>query len=148
MLGHAKVFRNRLHAQSIFLLRNLLFQTVTGYLAADRSNGPLKVTYPGFPGIAADNLQDSMLGKMDIIFFKSVCLQLFREQKAFCNLKLFLFRIAVETNNLHPILQRQGNSVQVIGRGNKKDLGKIIVQIKVMIIKGVVLLRIQNLKQS
>ena len=56
--------------------------------------------------------------------------------------------ILTPANNLHPILQRQGNSVQIIGRGNKKDLGKIIVQIKVMIIKGVVLLRIQDLDRK
>ena len=63
---------------------------------------------------------------------------------SFGDFKFLPFRIARETQNLQTILQGRRNSVKHVRRSNKENLGEIILDIEVVILKSVVLFRVEH----
>ena len=71
-----------------------------------------------------------------------------RDQKLAADLQFFLFHITGELDHFHAVQKRIGNCVQVIGRGDKQHLRKIVIQFQVVIGEGIILFGIQYLKQG
>ena len=59
---------------------------------------------------------------------------------------LFVLGVAGQANDFHPVQQRRGH-VQGIGGGDEKHVRKVVVDLKVVIVEGVILFRIQNFQQ-
>ena len=59
----------------------------------------------------------------------------------------FIFCITGNLQNLHTVKKGSGNFLNVVGCGNKKNLGKILGNFHIMIIKAAVLLRVKNLQK-
>jgi hypothetical protein len=59
----------------------------------------------------------------------------------------FIFRVAGQADDLHAVLQRQGNFGQRVGGRDKQDVRQVVVDIQVVIVESVVLFGIEDLKQ-
>ena len=70
------------------------------------------------------------------------------QQKTAGNVPFFCFKVAVELDYFHAVKQRHRYGVQRVGRGDEKDFGKIILQIKVVIHEGIVLFRVKHFQQG
>ena len=75
-------------------------------------------------------------------------LHLAGQQEAAGDVAFFRFKVAVELDDFHAVKQRHRDGVQRVGRGDKEDLGKIILQIKVVIHEGIVLFRVEHFQQG
>ncbi len=63
---------------------------------------------------------------------------------SFCNFYFFFHRITAQVNNLEPVAQCRLNILNIIGSCNEQHFTQIIFQFKIIIIKGIVLFRIQH----
>ena len=61
--------------------------------------------------------------------------------------QLLSFRVARETQDFEPILERRRNRVQHICRRDKEDLRKIVFDVKIVILEHVVLFRIEHFQE-
>ena len=84
---------------------------------------------------------------MYITGLETIGLKLFGNEVSFSDLEFFLFRVAADLDDLHSVLERHGNTVQIIRRGDEKYLGEIVVQIEIVVVEGDILLGIENLEQ-
>ncbi len=76
-----------------------------------------------------------------------MCLKLFFKKKSCCDIKLFIFSVSCKTYNLKPIKKCRRNSIQHICSGYKHYIRKIKWNIKIMIGKCIILLRIKCFKK-
>ena len=87
----------------------LAFGNAPRLLAADGADGALQAADTGFAGVVANDEADRFLGKLDLVAANSVLLDLTRNQVLECDVYLFLFRVALQLDDLHAIAQRIGN---------------------------------------
>lgn len=130
------------------LFQIILFHQADGRLAAQSRDFPLQIAHPGLARVGADDLKQGILRDADIILLQAVFLYLARQKEMPGDMSFFRFQVTVELDDLHAIQQRHRDSVQGIGCGDKKNLGKIIFQVQIMIHKGMVLLGIQHFQQG
>jgi hypothetical protein len=124
------------------------FRHFPGHLAADRGDFPLQVPHPRLPGVEADDGEDGVFRKLDVLQGQAVGLGLFGSKEMLGDLELFHFGIARQPDDLHAVLQGQGDGVEVIGRGDEHDFGEIVVAVQIVVVEGHVLLGVQDLKQG
>ncbi len=120
---------------------------LTRYLAADRGNLAFQVAHPRLTRVARDHIRHGVVRKGDLLGGQAVELDLFGHQKRLGDIQLLEFGVAGQPDDLHAVLQRQGNVGQGVGRGDEHDIGKIVIQIQVVIVEGEVLLGVQHLQQ-
>ena len=89
----------------------------------------------------------ALVGKRDVIVLQAVFGRLLLDQELLGDIEFFDLGVAVDLDDLHPVLQRFGNIVQEVCRRNEHYLRKVIVQVEVVVVKRVVLLRVQHLEQ-
>ena len=118
------------------------------HLAADFGQLTLQTAHASLPRVGADDFQQRVFRKFQLGLFQAVLFQLTRYQVAQSNLHFFIFSVAVQPHNLHPIPQRFGNVRLHIGGGDKQHLGKVKRHFQIMVAKSVVLGRVQNLQHS
>ena len=63
------------------------------------------------------------------------------------NVHLFVFGITRQADDFHPVEQRR-RDIQGIAGGHEHHIGQIEINLDVMVLKGVVLFRIKDLKQG
>ncbi len=85
---------------------------------------------------------------MDVFRLQSVCLHLFRNEKFLGDLGLLRFGITGNPDDLHPVLKGRRNGIEGICSGDEENLGKIVVHIQIVIIKGMILLRVEHLEEG
>ncbi len=73
---------------------------------------------------------------------------LFGDQMPLGDLHFFLLRVTRQLNHLHPVQQRPGDGIQVVGCGNKEDIRQIKRQLNKMISERVILLGVEDFQQS
>ena len=89
-----------------------------------------------------------LVGESDLPGIQAVAFQLLGHQVILGNVKLFIFRVAVDLNYLHPVQQRAGNGLSGIGRGDKHHLGKVNGRLYIVVPEFDILLSVQHLQQS
>ena len=119
-----------------------------GGLAAQSGDLPLQRTHAGFPRIETDHIHQRIVGNTQMFRLQPVHFQLAGQQEIPRDADLLDFQIAGQLDNLHAIQQRSGNARQTVGRRDEKDLGQVIAHVKIVIVKGAVLLGIQHFQQS
>ena len=67
------------------------------------------------------------------------------DQVAFCDFDLFMFGIAGQADDFHPV-QKRARHVECVGRGHEHHVRQVIVDLKVVIVERAVLFGVQNLK--
>ena len=119
-----------------------------GSFPADLSDLSFQVTDTGFLGIAGDHSLQGFFFYGQLIIFQAVFLFLLRKKKLFCDMQLFVFRIAGYLDDLHTIQKRPRDIGSIISGSNKQYLRKIQRQLHIMIGKMRILLRIQHLQHG
>ena len=67
---------------------------------------------------------------------------------AFRYLNLLLRYVSAHFNKFHTVEQRTRYSVEVVGGCNEEHLREVVVNIKIVVVEGVVLFRVEHLKQG
>ena len=81
------------------------FRHFSSHLAAHFADFPFQITQTGFTSVFGDNFTDCFIIKTNVLCFKTVFLNLTRNQIALGNLQLFLLGVTGQINNLHPVAQ-------------------------------------------
>ena len=64
------------------------------------------------------------------------------------NFFLLLREIAFHFDYLHAVKQRCGNGLQAVGRGDEEHVGKVVVEVEEVVVKGGVLLGVEHFEQG
>ena len=75
-------------------------------------------------------------------------LDLFFDKELLGDIQFLQFGITGQSDNLHPVLQSNRDIIKSVRRSDKKYFREIIVKIEVMVTKGEILFRIQNLQKG
>ena len=73
--------------------------------------------------------------------------QLIRDQVAFGNFHLFFHRVTTDFDDFHAVEQGRLDGAEAIGGGDEQDLAQVVVHFQVIVVKMVVLGRIQHFEQ-
>ena len=128
------------------LLLGLIHQDFLDGLAGQVGDFAFQVTDPRFAGVIADHVAKGGIGNLPFVLFQPVFFDLLRNQVPVGDFDLFVLGVAGQANDLHPVQQRRRHG-QGIGGGDEKHVRKVVVDLKIMIVEGVVLFRVQNLQQ-
>ncbi len=63
------------------------------------------------------------------------------------DLRFFLFRVAGQPQQLHPIQQRLRNTIERVGRGDEEHLRQVERQVEIVVVKLEILSRVENFEQ-
>ena len=75
-------------------------------------------------------------------------LERFRDQVTARNLQLLLGDISVERHHLHAVIERFGDLVQIVRRGDEQDLREITGDVEIVILEVVVLRGVEHLEHG
>ena len=143
--ANAEIFF-QIAAVNIDPLAVLVHQQPLDCLAGNVGKLALQVPHAGFPRIITDNVANGIVGNEKFLRFDRVFGKNLRHQVTLGNLDLLVFGITGKTNDFHTIKKRPRH-VQTVGGGNKHYVRQIIVHFQIMIVKTVVLLRIQHFQK-
>ena len=110
-------------------------------LAADVANLALQVADAGLARVVADDSAQRVVFKLNVGRRQSGLLELLLHQVLARDLKLFRLGVAVQPQHFHAVLQRRGNGVQHIGRGDEENLRQVVLHVQVVIDEHEVLFR-------
>ena len=117
-------------------------------LTAKLGGGSFQRTYACLAGVILDHGFQHLITRFQGVRLHAVLFDLFGQQVPFQDLELFLFRIAGNLNQFHPVQQRSGNGFHIIGRGDEHHLAQVKGQLHIVIAEGVVLLGIQHFQHG
>ena len=63
------------------------------------------------------------------------------------NLEFLFCEISGDIDHLHPVLESRLNVVDIVGRRDEKDIRKIVVNVKIVIMESCILFRIKDFQQ-
>ena len=78
--------------------------------------------------------------------FETIALDLLLQQVLLGNIEFFILGVTRQADHFHPIQQGTRN-VHRVGSRHKHHIGEVIIDFQIVIVKAVVLLRIQDLQQ-
>ncbi len=146
MLGNAKILVYLSWRNRSGLCRS------TGDFFRDLATYPcdltLDVSKPCFACVLCYDLSDGLVGKLYEFIAKSVFFNLPGYQIPVGYDKLFFACITRDIDNLHPVFKRAGDWIHLVCRSDEHDICKVKWQVQVMVAKGIVLLRVQDLQQG
>ena len=71
---------------------------------------------------------------------------LFLDQVALGDLQLFILGVTRQADDLHAVQQRLGHVVAV-GGGHEHHVGKVVIDLQIMVVERLVLFRIEHFQQ-
>ena len=143
---YAQQFRNLLHAD-VGVVEGALLGKLQGQLTANLANLLVQFTDARFAGIVLDYLLQGGLKNVDA-HMDAVLLHLLTHQVTAGNLHLLFGEVAAHLDEFHTVEQRGRNGADVVRRGNEHDVREVEIDVKEIIVEGIVLLRVEHLKQS
>ena len=110
----------------------------------------LQLAHTAFACILLDDSLDSSLCECRLLFIlvETAVLYLARNEMAFRYLNLLLRYVSAHFNKFHTVEQRTRYSVEVVGGCNEEHLREVVVNIKIVVVEGVVLFWVEHLKQG
>ena len=145
---HAKKLGKVLTGDADLFIRIVSDHNLHGGFAADGGQLALEIAHAGLAGVGADGFKQGIVGQAQILGSQPVGLYLLGQEKVLADVGFFRLQIAGQPDDLHAVLQGQGNGMQGVGRGDEEYLGQVIVHIQIVIVEGVVLLRIKHFQQG
>src|SRR6266481_9821734 len=124
-----------------------LFHHLARHFAADIANFPLQVSHPGFAGVGANDLPDRVVRELHVLLRQPRLQHLLLYQELFRDLDFFRFRVAVQTQYFHAILQGGWNGMDHVRRGHEEDLREVVFDVEVMVHKHEVLFGVEHFEQ-
>ena len=94
-----------------------------------------------------DDVADGVLGELQRDVAEPVVLLLLGDQVPLGDRDLLELGVAGELDDLHAVLQRDRDPVQVVGRRDEHDVRQVVVEVEVVVVEGAVLLRVEHLEQ-
>ncbi len=116
-------------------------------LAADRPDPAFELSDTGLSGIAVDQFMEGLRGKAQPDVGQPVLANLAWHQVALGDLDLLILGIAGQADDFHSIEKSGLNGVGDVGGGDEENPREIDIDPEVVVAKGVVLLRIEDLEQ-
>ena len=92
-------------------------------------------------------MHQRLVGNNRLCLGQAVILTLLREDVTLCDLHLLRLGVSRNLDDLHAVAQRRRNGVELIRGGNEEHLRKIELHLKVVVLEGCVLLRVEHLKE-
>src|SRR5216683_697385 len=126
---------------------DLAFGDLPRRLARHGCQLPLQTAHPGLSRIFADDLPDRLVADLQLRREQAVGSNLFGKKISPRDVQLLLLGVAGQRENLHPVLKRDGNGVDGIGRADEHHPGEIEWNPEVGIHEGLVLRRVKHLEQ-
>src|SRR5690554_4052937 len=120
---------------------------LTHHLTADLGNLPLQATHTGFPGVVADQVAQGLFRQLELVLTQAISLDLLGQQVTQGNVDLLVFGVTRNPDDLHTVQQRRRN-IHGVGGTHEHHIGKVVIHFQVMVVEGVVLFRVQDLKQG
>ena len=105
-------------------------------------------TNPGFTGIGLDQVANHGDGYAKIVAIQAMSLELLGDQILARNFGFLFQGVTVDFHNFHAVQKGRLYAGQAVGGRYKENLAEIVIQFQVVVKKGVVLFRIQDLQQS
>ena len=130
-------------APGLFALRHLYRR-----LAAHRVDVALQRADSRLARVALDERAQCAVGEGNVALFKPVGVKALGHEIALGYLQLFLFCIAADLDEFHPVEQRRGNGIHAVRRGYEEHLGKVVRYFEVPVAEGVVLGGVEHLQKS
>ena len=115
-------------------------------LAHQLAEFTLEVPDPGLARVALDQRYQLRIRKFEFARLQPVLLEGLGDQVVQRDLLLFLLGVPRQPDDLHPVHQRR-RDVQRVRRGDEHHVGKVVVDLEVVIVEGRVLLRVEHLQQ-
>ncbi len=141
--GHAEELAD-VRGRELFLVLEAALDDLAGHLAADVADLALQVADSGLARVVANDFENSVVGEDDVLVAQAGLLALLFHQVLARDFELFLLGVALQTKNLHAVLQSGRDGVHDVGRGHKQHLREVVVYVQVVILEGGVLLRVQH----
>src|SRR5579864_7737397 len=94
---------------------------LAGDLAADVADFALQITHTGFARVTADESGDRFIRELDVLRIETRRFHLLLHQELLGNLDLLRLGIAMQSQNLHAVLQRWRNRVQNVRCSDKEN---------------------------
>ena len=144
-LEHAQVVANLVGLNLSRKIRTFFYNLACN-LAADVADFALQVADASFSSVSANDLPDGFVRKLDILvgqasrnacFFTRNCLAI----------STFSFRVAVQPQNFHAVLQGWRDGMHHIRRGDEEDLRKIVFNVEIVIDEHKILFGIKHFQQ-
>src|SRR5690554_541899 len=117
------------------------------HLTADLGNLPLQAAHTGFPGVVADQVAQGLFRQLELVLTQAISLDLLGQQVTQGNVDLLVFGVTRNPDDLHTVQQRRRN-IHGVGGTHEHHIGKVVIHFQVMVVEGVVLFRVQDLKQG
>ena len=119
-----------------------------GHLSGHPLDATLQIANPGLPGVPGHDGGERRFREAQVLGGDPVVGQGPGDKIAPGDLHLVPGGVAGELDEFHPIAQGIGNGIQRVGGGDEENPGEIVGNVKVVVVKGVILRRIQDLEQS
>ena len=94
-----------------------------------------------------NDFQNTFVSKFELLSAQAVRFGLLRNQVALRDFEFLAFRVTRQPQHFQAILQCRRDCVQHVRGSDKENLRQIVFDVKVMILKHMVLLRIEDFEQ-
>src|SRR3989344_802211 len=126
---------------------NLFFNKLACNFSQDSRDLTFKTTNSGLTRVLAYNVAQDGIRQIYGFLLKTIFFHLFRDKILFRDMKFFQFRVSRKFYDFHSISKSMRNGIKLICGRYKEYVGKIKRNLKIVIRKGAVLLRIKGLKK-
>ncbi|EAQ13717.1 hypothetical protein RB2654_03349 [Maritimibacter alkaliphilus HTCC2654] len=141
VFAHAQIVFQRL-PRDLHLL--LVFAHDLGHgLACQFRDVAFEVPHPRLAGVIADDVGQGAVGHLELALAKPVVLDLLVDEVLLGDLALFVFGVARQRNDLHPVQKRAGHVVGV-RRGQEHHVRQVVFHFEIVVHEGRVLLRVEH----
>ena len=145
-LQHTEKFVDLRRLQRHRVVRAFLHH-LARHLAAHVANFPLQIAHARLARVTANHLPDRFVGELDVLLRQPGLRHLLFHQKLFGDLHFLRFRVAVQAQHFHAVLQSRRNGVHHVRRRDKKHLRQVVFHVQVMVHEHEVLLGVEHFQQ-
>ena len=117
-----------------------------GGLAADRGDLAVEVPDAGLARVLGDDQPERLVAELDVLRVEPVRLELLRDEVALGDAELLLLGVAREADDLHPVLERRRDRLELIGRADEEHLREIEGQVQIVVAEARVLRGVEHLE--
>ena len=119
-----------------------------GTIAHQVADTAFQVTHASLTSIVVDDVHHNVFRKADLFGVQTVFRHLLRNQVTLGDFILFLTQVTAQIDDFHTVAQGWMDGGEIVGSSNKQHLRQVIIQFYEIIVKGIVLFRIEDFKQG
>src|SRR5262249_47021709 len=124
------------------------FGKTNGDLAGQPTQVLFELAQARFARVAADDLPDSLVRDDELVGAQPGLRELPRDEGTASDLDFLFFAVAGQAQHFHPIQERPWHRVERIGGRDEKDARQIERQVEVIVAKGEILGRVEDLHEG